>query len=145
MTTKEFPTATVLTIVTGRLLCKMDAVYEILNWMTGENLFTHQLPRVGEEAKPVILAMHPHLKSAVDEADQVTGENYRAWLTTWEERFGPSIAVPKLNIAQHERIDPLSELAEKIPPERIIGVTVKNMMALSLFLFGPIRPRVFGE
>lgn len=145
MTTKEFPTSTVLSVVTGRLMGDIGDVYKILDWMTGESLFSHQLPRVADEAKPVILAMHPRLKSAVDESGQVTKRNWRVWLKVWEERFGPSIAVPKLNIAQHERIDPFSELAEKIPPDRIIGVVLKNMMAMSLFLFGPIRPRVFGQ
>lgn len=120
--TKDFTTEAVLSVLTGRLLCNIDGVYEILNWMTGESLFTHQLPRVSREAEPVILGMYPRLAEAVAEADQVNGENYAEWSAKWKVRYGETIAVPRLNIAEHERIDPLSELAEKVPPDRIVVI-----------------------
>lgn len=118
--TKLFPTDQVMSVVTGVLVSDIGGVYEVLNWMTGESLFTHQLPRVGGEAVPVILAMHPHLQTAIDEADQVNGENALTWRDAWRDRFGPEIAIPKMSTAQHERIDAMSELAEKIHPDNII-------------------------
>ena len=123
MATKEFPTSAVLSVVTGRLLCDIGGVYEVLNWMTGESLFTHQLPRVGREAEPVILAAHPELQPTIAEAEQVTPENYKGWLATWEDRYGATISVPLLTISQHERIDPVSELAEKVHPDRIVVIS----------------------
>lgn len=122
METKEFPTADVLSTITGRLMGDIGGVYEVLNWMTGESVFTHQLPRIGREATPVLVAAHPQLAQAVDEAEQVTPQNYREWRQTWEDRYGPMIAVPKFTADTHERIDPMSELAEKVSPERIIAV-----------------------
>lgn len=122
METKEFATADVLSCVTGRLMGDIGGVYEVLGWMTGESLFTHQLPRVGREARPVLIAKHPNLQQAVDEAEQVTTENFRVWRDTWIDRYGPTIAVPKMTTTQHERIDPLSELAEKVPPDKIVTV-----------------------
>lgn len=122
MTTKEFQTSAVLGVVTGSLLGPIGDIYEVLNWMTGESVFTHQLPRICREAGPVILAMHPTLSEAVSEAEQVTPDNWREWLTKWEDRYGPTIAVPLLNADQHERIDPLSELAEKMHPDRIVVI-----------------------
>ena len=118
--TKLFPTADVMSSITGRLMAEIGGVYLVLNWMTGESVFTHQLPRIGREAAPVILAMHPQLAEAVAEAEQVTPENYREWLATWLDRYGPEIAVPKFATAEHERIDPLSELAEKVHPDQIV-------------------------
>ncbi|AMS41224.1 DUF7736 domain-containing protein [Aminobacter aminovorans] len=118
--TKDFTTEAVLSVLTGRLLCDIGGIYEVLNWMTGESLYTHQLPRVGREAEPVILGMHPHLAEAVAEADQVNAENYAAWSAKWKARYGESIAIPRFNIAEHERIDPMSELAEKAHPDRIV-------------------------
>lgn len=125
MMTKEFPIGAVLSVVTGRLVSEnhIAGVYEVLGWMTGESLFTHQLPRVSREAEPVILALHPQLEQARTEADQVNGENWKTWLQTWQDRYGLTIAVPKLNIEQHERIDPLSELAEKVHPDKIMLAT----------------------
>lgn len=41
----KFTTGEVISAGTGRLCCQMDGVYRILNYLTGDNLYTHQLPR----------------------------------------------------------------------------------------------------
>jgi len=120
--TKEFATCDVLSTLTGMLIAKIDGVYEVLNWMTGESVYTHQIPRISREAVPVLIAQHPNLQQAIDEAKQVTPENWQQWRQTWEDRYGPTIAVPKFTAASHESIDPLSELAEKVHPDKIITV-----------------------
>jgi hypothetical protein len=121
-TEKEFATCDVLSTVTGRLIGKIDGVYEVLNWMTGESVYTHQLPRICREACPALVARHPHLQQAIDEAEQVTRENWQQWRQTWEDRYGPTISVPKFSADAHERIDPISELAEKVHPDKIITI-----------------------
>jgi hypothetical protein len=103
----------------------IGGVYEVLNWMTGESVFTHQLPRISREAKPVLVAAHPQLAQAIDEAEQVNPDNWREWRQTWEDRYGPEIAVPKFTAATHERIDPLSELSEKVHPDRIVTIATR--------------------
>lgn len=120
--TKAFPTADVLSTITGRLMGEIGGVYRVLEFMTGHPVWTHQLPRIGREACPVVVAMHPTLAQACEEADQVNRENYREWLATWLDRYGPEIAVPRLSEEQHENIDPLSELFEKIDPSRIVVI-----------------------
>lgn len=114
MQTKEFPTCDVMSTVTGRLVGQMSGIYEVLNWMTGESVFAHQIPGISREAVPVLVAAHPTLALAIDEAEQVTQENYKEWRQTWEDRYGPTIAVPKFTADAHESIDPMSELAEKV-------------------------------
>lgn len=114
---KEFATVDVLSVVTGRLMGAMGGIYEVLGWMTDESLFTHQLPRVSREAQPVLIAAHPLLQQAVDESEQVTQENYQEWRDRWIDRYGPTIAIPKLTADSHERIDPMSELAEHFRPD----------------------------
>lgn len=118
--TKDFHIGAVLSITTDTLVAPMGDIYGILNWMTGENLFTHQLPRAGEEARPALLRAHPQLADVT--SDGVTPENWRAWLDDKITRFGETLAVPKLTGDEHERIDPISELAEKVHPDRIIVV-----------------------
>lgn len=120
MTTKAFPTAWVLSTVTGRLLCDISGVYDVCNWMTGESVFTHQIPRVCREARSVMIARQPDLDDAVRESELVTQDNWQDWLATWIQRYGETIDVPKMTADQHERIDPLSELAEKVHPSKII-------------------------
>ncbi|RVC47631.1 hypothetical protein EN781_00410 [Mesorhizobium sp. M4A.F.Ca.ET.090.04.2.1] len=127
MAEKAFPIGAVLSVVTGRLVSEnhMTGIYEVLNYMTGENVFTHQIPRISREAEPVILALHPELRKALPEAEQVNGDNWREWLATWKARYGEEITVPLMTIAQHERIDPLSELAERVHPDKIVVVAPK--------------------
>lgn len=124
METQEFPTHDVLGTITGVLIGDIGGIYQVLNWMTGESVFTHQLPRISREATPVLVAAHPLLQQAVDEAKQVTPENWKQWRQTWEDRYGPTIAVPKFSADTHERIDPISELAEKVHPDKIIAIEI---------------------
>ncbi len=119
---KIFPICDVLSVATGRLMGGIGGVYEVLNWMTGESLMTHQIPRVSREALPVLLARHPSLIDAVAEACNVTTANYATWLETWTDRYGAEIAVPTMDADAHERIDPMSELVEMVHPDKIITV-----------------------
>lgn len=120
---KAFPTADVLGAITGRLMGDIGGIYEVLGWMTDGPVWTHQLPRIGKEAAPVVLAMHPHLAKAFEEADLIDRDNWREWLQTWLDRYGPEITVPRMTTDQHERIDPVSELAEKVHPSRIAVIS----------------------
>ena len=122
--TKDFSTVDVLSTVTGVLLGDIGGVYEVLNWMTGESVFTHQLPRIGREAEPVIVAMHPKLQQAIDEAEAVNRDNWQEWRDRWVERYGATLAVPKMNHHQHERIDPMSEAAQHFRPDQIVKVSL---------------------
>jgi len=120
--TKHFPTCAVISAIGGSLCCEIGQVYEVLGWMSGESVWTHQLPRVGREATPVVLAMHPALQEALDECERVNRDNWHDYAAKWVDRYGPEIAVPRFNRDQHESIDPVSELAEIVHPENIVVV-----------------------
>jgi hypothetical protein len=120
MRTRDYHVGDILSVTTGHLVSPrgMDGVYDILRWMAGESVFTHQIPRVCREAEPVLLALHPQLASA--DKNAVNSKNYDAWLAAQVARFGETLPVPQMTNAEHERIDPMSEAAEKIHPDRII-------------------------
>ena len=122
--TKIFPLSSVLSVVTGRSCQErgISGVYEVLNWMTGEDLYTHQLPRVAKESVAVLISAHPVLADAEADKEAITAENFREWLSKWEAKIGRYIAVPRMRADQHERIDAMSELSEKIHPDRIIVI-----------------------
>lgn len=63
MSAKPFNLSDVLSITTGRLVSfrHMEGVYDILNHMTGDKIYTHQLGRAIEACRPSILADHPWL------------------------------------------------------------------------------------
>jgi hypothetical protein len=122
---RNFHIGIILSITGERLMSPtqppISGVYEILNYMTGDNLYTHQLPRVCRECRPALLKQHPQLAAWVDD---VTPENFCARLTDAVKQFGEELPVEKLAEADHERIDPLSELAEKVHPDKIIAVAI---------------------
>jgi hypothetical protein len=111
-TTKTFALADVLGTITGRLLGKIDGVYQVSEFMSGEPVWTHQLPRVGMEIRPVVLLQHPQLAPVINEAEAVTPDNWQEMLAGWIGRFGDTIALSPMT----------AELAEKVHPDRIITV-----------------------
>ena len=112
---KSFPTEAVCTAATGWLLCDIDHMYEILNWMTDDELWTHQLPRAFTAAKPVLADLYPDL-----ETDQITEDNWEDWRDRWLERYGPTMTVPRIADWQHR--NSLDELVSMVGPERVMVV-----------------------
>lgn len=121
-TTKTFPLADVLGTITGVLLGKMDGIYQVSEFMSGESVGTHQLPRVGKEIQPVVLRQHPELTPVIAEAEAVTSDNWQEMLAGWTERFGDTVELTSMTADDHQSIDPVSELAEKVHPDAIIAV-----------------------
>lgn len=125
MQTKDFHLGDVLSITTGVLVSQrgMGGVYDILNWMSGDNLFTHQLPRVAREASSVLLRAHPDL--ATVEKPTLKPDEVAPWLAEQVAQFGETVAVPKMTVDEHESIDPMSELAERVHPDKIIKIKAR--------------------
>lgn len=124
-TTRTFHLGDILTITTGRLVTPrhMDGVYDILNFMTGDNLFTHQLPRACDECQGPMLAQHPDLAGI--EVPDLDGEaEVVAWLAVQVDRFGETREVAPLAADEHTHIDPLTEIRKMAPHAEIITVTV---------------------
>jgi len=129
METRTFELRAVLTVTTERLLTKrlgphdngISALYDILNWMTSDNLFTHQLPRAGRECKPWLLRWFPGLEKASDALPSLDklietcgGED---GCTKWIEALiaggqPATFDVPKIPRDDHERKNPFDELVE---------------------------------
>lgn len=121
--TKDFHLGDILSVTTGRLCSPrhMDGIYDILNWMTGESLFTHQLPRVMREAQPVLLVALPQLAD-IPVPEFAKPEDVPAWLADQVATYGETLPVPKLNADQHESIDPMSEMVGMVHPDKIVMV-----------------------
>ncbi len=145
MKKKLYHVADVLTITTRYLLSPrgVPAIYDILNFMSGDDLFTHQLPRVAKECTPYLLEQFPQLdspemKTAVAELVAalvpVPSENdaeinkmildWTAKLTSGQ--FGIEVSemleVQQLPAGVHQAKNPLSELAEMLGPKKPIVV-----------------------
>jgi hypothetical protein len=118
--TRAFDLGDILTITTGRLCAirGMDAVYDILNFLTGDSLFTHQIPRACRECGPWLLRQHPQLAAVTQ--DELGPENYAANLAKWKGRFGETLSVTPIPRDDHTWKDPLVELREMVGGKPII-------------------------
>lgn len=124
---KSFSLGDLLTITTGKLVATdgVDAIYRILNYMTRDNLFTHQLGRAMGECKPWLLRWFPELAMAnasaslaslakwIASAPTRPEEGAKMWLAELR-MMNPSILksydVPQIPQDDHERKDPYDEL-----------------------------------
>ncbi len=122
---KQFHIGDVLSVTTGHLVSPrhMDGIYDILNFMTGDNLFTHQLPRASDECKPHLLEQHPQLNDV--DASGVTSENWQKWLDQQVARFGEKLSVRPIPEGRHEFRNPLDEATEMMgSTDKVIPIVI---------------------
>ncbi len=122
MTTKKFHIGDILSITTGSLVSSegMGGIYKILNYLTGDNLYTHQLGRATHECRPWLLAQHKQLKD-IDNST-VNEDTWKDWLTEQAEKYGEYLEIKPLPKNIHDFIDPLDELKRMVPEDKIIVV-----------------------
>lgn len=140
---KKFHFSDVLTITTGRLVSTrhVDGIYDVLNFMTGDELFTHQLPRAADECRPWLATQFPELmeespamKEMLDELDnrinplkgdkQATEVAVTEFLDQVKEKFKLPEMIPvyELGADMHLHIDPVEELKAMVGDENVIVV-----------------------
>lgn len=123
MENKVFDLGTVLSITDGHLFAPISEVYEILNFMTGDNLFTHQLPRACEECRPVLLRKYPQLGEIKTERGHM--ENWREFLEQQKIKYGNAFEVEPVGIFEHKKIGPIEEAVSIFGKEKTIVLETK--------------------
>lgn len=126
MDTRDFHIGDILSITTGHLVSPrlMGGVYDILNFMQNDNLFTHQLPRASQECKPYLLEQHPQL--AIVTGEGITENNWAEWLGHQVSNFGAMLPVAPVPPAQRHIRAPLEELEEMMPDKQIVPIIVDD-------------------
>lgn len=121
---RRFPLGVVLSVTTGLLLAPFDELHEFLDFMTGDKLMTHQLPRATEECAPVLLQRHPHLAAAVPPESFAGRADVEQWVAEQARELGQGVTVATLDPDDHTQIDPLRELRMMRPDDEIVVVRV---------------------
>ena len=140
MTTKDFPTLAVLSVTSGRLLTQpkdasegngIDQIYKVLEWMSSDCPFAHQLGRFAEECKYWIYQWH----SEIIEADKwiknklierCEAEDVKACQAEMLARFGEAIALQKMPQGYHDTKNPFDELTEMCKKNGTEIIVVNN-------------------
>lgn len=129
---KEFHISDVLSITTGRLVSNrhVEGVYDILNYMIDDDLYTHALPRACDECKPQLKADYPQLfednaemqrllaeLTATCEKEGITKEERWKAADTFITNVMATFSLPemlqvkKLSEGEHKYINPIVEAA----------------------------------
>jgi hypothetical protein len=121
--TRPFHLGDILSVTTGTFMAPrgVEALYDLLGFMTGDTLFTHQLPRAADECAPRLLEQHPDLAEVQvpDWQDGVDRTVVEAWLAEQVGRYGETRDVAPLVAEDHTHIDPIVE-AERFKPGGLI-------------------------
>lgn len=102
---KTFKLEVVLSAITGVLLCDIGQVYEVLNFLTGDNLFTHQLPRAGRVVRIPVFKQHPFLKNI--DVSGINTENWKEKLAEIKKLCPNEIELEPIENWTH--LDPIEE------------------------------------
>lgn len=128
--TKLFHISDVLSITTGRLVSyrHMEGVYAILGWMTGESLFTHQLPRAMRECLPEILRQFPVLAEVRLPADPASLGNIDVrhdWIDSVRKNLslGSHLAIAPLPEREPQYDTPIADAVEMMgDPTKVLVI-----------------------
>lgn len=124
MPTKRFHIGDILSVTTGRLVSRthISGVYDILGWMTGEELMTHQLPRASDESEDFLRQQFPDLAAIEAPNGLDSEEKVLVWLASIEAQHGSYRDVEPLAALDHTHIDPILELRLMRPDAEIIQI-----------------------
>lgn len=114
MNSKTFKLEVVLSVVAGKLLCTMGEVYQVLNFLTGDDLMTHQLPRAGRVCRIPVFKQHPFLKD-IDVSD-INPENVWEKVKAIKAKHPNEIELTP--IANWTHLDPIEELEDMVGKDK---------------------------
>lgn len=88
MATKSFHLGDILTVSTGTLVSSMDGVHHILNHMTQDNLFTHQILIASPIMRDELIRQLPFLGQVEKPEELRTREECDAWVASVSKVYG---------------------------------------------------------
>jgi len=110
---KEFDLGTVLSITTGRLFTDLDNVYSALNYLTGDNIYTHQIARVVKVAGPYVLSKYPQLEGVGSDLVVNSEEDVITFLKEQKKIYGNKFALtPMTKEDGYSYVDPIEEIVQ---------------------------------
>lgn len=122
---RKFDLGDILSVTTGRLVSTrhVGGVYDILGYMTGEQLFTHQLPRASRQCEGPLLQQLPQLASIEVPDDFSDADDVYAWLDKQKAIYGEVLPVEPISDGTDAQ-NPIEELCDMVGSERVFVARV---------------------
>lgn len=141
--TRQFHLGAIVSITTGFLMppptgykYPIECVYDILNFMTGDDLQTLALGRAADECRPYLYEQLPFTRE-ITISDDLNETNYREFLQALVEQYGEFHPVHPIHPEDHEVLDPLEDLLRLRP-----NVSLDNVISFDL---EPDEPSDIGD
>jgi hypothetical protein len=111
---KLFHIGAVLSVTHDKLLCPSGfrGIQEFLDFMTGESLYTHQLPRAARVCGPYLLFLHPELENIEVPGWVNSEDNLRKWLDSITPIYSNYLDIEPLPEGYWQPKDPIQELED---------------------------------
>ncbi len=136
MNGKMFHISDVLSIGTERLVSTrhMDGVYDVLNYMTQDDLTTLALLRASDKCLPYILKLYPWMGeldlNIFDMPDDWTKEQREDVISKWLEdlivQYGEELVLYPVASEDWVSIDPVAEAINLIGEDKVVVIEVDN-------------------
>ena len=115
---RMIPLADILSVTTDKLLSRrhIDGIYDLLRHMTGQDVYTHQLPKVADAVAPNLVEQHPFLADLKPPAG-LDVPDLMAWLVEAERVHGEELLVTPL--AEWTYRDPIEDAADVVGADKV--------------------------
>lgn len=119
---RDFSIGAAASVTTGFMLCPLfSEVHELMEWLTGFPIWTHQIPRLSGELKALALAHHAELPTR-ETIGEVNPDNCQEVIARLEAKLGPMMSFKKGDGNLAERKDPVDEAVEMMGRDRVVVV-----------------------
>lgn len=106
-------------------------IHELLDYLTSDTLFTHQLIRASDETRDHLIAQLPWLAEITPPGEFADENHVWRWLTVQTDRYGMWHDVEPMAAEDHTRIDPLTEMRMLRPDMDVVAVEVPDQQERS--------------
>lgn len=123
----KFKTLEIYSAVVGRLLCDMGKVHEVLDFLTGDQNFTHQLPRVMKECQPHVFKQFPQMETF--DISGCDSSNWKSYADQIVAIFGEELEIQPIPRDSHAFKNPITEAQEMMggKPVIVVGPTTDDV------------------
>lgn len=106
---RSFDLGTILSITSKRVFTDERNIYDILEFLFGNEVYSHQMPRVMNITSTYILSFYPGLKGIGKKEIINDWQDVKAFITKQKETFGDNLVLSPMPKELCEYIDPIEE------------------------------------
>ena len=141
---KEFDLAVILTITTLKLFVPVRDFLKALKYITGDDIYTHQMVRVCEDIRPYIIKRYPELDGVGSDFKGTGWDKVTPFIDKMKEKYGATRKLGRLTEKEgYISIDPQVE-AENMG-FRVCGAVSDNENSVDCMIMGRDKDPLDGE